>query len=66
MVVQCPEVLDCVECDDGSLVFLPRAIFVVFEEPERPGILQNMISRISSIDSDSFWKFGSLLPVGDV
>ena len=40
MVVEGPEVLHCVECDDGALVVVPVSGPVVAEKPQRPGILK--------------------------
>ena len=40
MVVEGPEVLHCVECDDGALVVAPAAVSVVSKEPKRPRVLK--------------------------
>ena len=39
VVVEGPEVLYCVECDDGALVVAPAAVAVVSEEPQGPRVL---------------------------
>ena len=40
VIVEGPEVLDCAEGDDGSLVLLPASVPVVFEEPQGPFVLK--------------------------
>ena len=40
MVVEGPEVLHCVECDDGALVVVPVSRAVVAEKPQRPRVLK--------------------------
>ena len=40
MIVEGPEVLDCAEGDDGSLVLLPASVSVVLEEPQGPFVLK--------------------------
>ena len=42
VIVQGPEVLNCAEGDDGSLVLLPVAVPVVLEEPQGPFVLKKV------------------------
>ena len=40
MIVERPEVLDCVEADDLPEVGLPTLRLVVLEKPQRPSVLK--------------------------
>ena len=50
MVVQGPEILDGGNCYDGALVVLPRAVLVVLEEPEGPGILERVLDDLLGVE----------------
>ena len=55
MVVEGPEVLHCVECDDGALVVVPVSGPVVAEKPQRPGILKvNFVQEESYLADADF------------
>ena len=40
MIIQGPEIFNSVESDDGALIVLPIAIFVILKKPQRPRILK--------------------------
>ena len=56
MVIQGPKVLNCVESYDRALIVFPIAIFIVLEEPQRPGILKlkRNVDKISYQDSKDY------------
>ena len=52
MVIQGPKVLNCVESYDRALIVFPIAIFIVLEEPQRPGILKLERNVYKSLQQD--------------
>ena len=64
MVVEGPEVLHCVECDDGALVVVPVSGPVVAEKPQRPGILKVYKKvRLKQILTSKVCKSGPFSPI---